>query len=649
MKRTIAAILSAAMLVTAAAAAEAPSSWAKSAVDTARNAGIVPEQVDQAYTQSITRADFCALAAAVYRTWEKSGNVKSVEKTAVSFSDTKDEDVLLCASLGVVNGVGNGKFAPQQQLTRQQAASMLHRLGNLRKDAKNEVKDRMPHVFADGADIQAWARNDVYWAYNSGVMNGVSGNRFAPNNSYTHEQSIATMLRLYDTKYAVKDDSTSSTGSKYYINRAVVGPGVSQVYLEDTKGNRLLTDYKDTKGEFYDIELFGEWVTLRKTVDYQHDVHNMKTGETLENYAVTGTDGEQAGWLRPSPENGGTVYGKDRIIYADGTSSTQTYDALTDFKDGKAVVRVDSKTIAAIDITGKTLWSMDFAFDHSKMAVEILLSGDGKGDRFVVVNRDGSSYTIIAGGKRIASSSRALQLNQYSDTYIAAESTGYYALYNFKGKKLTKTYQNAFDEVGQNIYSHWINDKEYEYIRCDADGTNKVLFRVKCQNGRPGALPTDGAGVYALRTDEHTVTCFDRFGTTLGTIASTAAAVALCFAATDWGPIAACVFFAFATCMGTVAPPVVVAKQYGKKDFGTVTGIVTAFELFGAAIGSVASGLLFDAYLSFIPVWIMMGIASVLMGAALLASIPAARKLVERRRAEGAPELDAEGFEVTAA
>ena len=80
MKRTIAAILSAAMMVTAAAAAEAPSSWAKSAVDTARNAGIVPEQVDQAYTQSITRADFCALAAAVYRTWEKSGNVKSVEK-----------------------------------------------------------------------------------------------------------------------------------------------------------------------------------------------------------------------------------------------------------------------------------------------------------------------------------------------------------------------------------------------------------------------------------------------------------------------------------------------------------------------------------------------------------------------------------------
>ena len=110
MKRTIAAILSAAMLVTAAAAAEAPSSWAKSAVDTARNAGIVPEQVDQAYTQSITRADFCALAAAVYRTWEKSGNVKSVDKATVSFSDTKDEDVLLCFCLFKTGSISKSVF-----------------------------------------------------------------------------------------------------------------------------------------------------------------------------------------------------------------------------------------------------------------------------------------------------------------------------------------------------------------------------------------------------------------------------------------------------------------------------------------------------------------------------------------------------------
>lgn len=143
---------------------------------------------------------------------------------------------------------------------------------------------------------------------------------------------------------------------------------------------------------------------------------------------------------------------------------------------------------------------------------------------------------------------------------------------------------------------------------------------------------------------------YDRFGmeagTILGTLTSMAAGVALCFPATDVGPILAVVFFSFATCMGTVAPPIMVSKEYGKKDLGTVTGIVTAFEMFGAAVGSVASGLMFDAWLSFAPVWIMTIVASAIMGVTLLASVPAARKLVERRRAEGAPELDAEGFEI---
>ena len=76
-------------------------------------------------------------------------------------------------------------------------------------------------------------RSDVYWAYNSGVMNGVSGNRFAPNNSYTHEQSIATMLRLYDTKYA---EVPSKTAAKYTVVVDSDDGFNVQMHLEDAKG-----------------------------------------------------------------------------------------------------------------------------------------------------------------------------------------------------------------------------------------------------------------------------------------------------------------------------------------------------------------------------------------------------------------------------
>ena len=161
-KMWISALLAAAMM-TAAGAADTPSAWAQKSVDAARAAGIVPAQVNSAFDTAITREDFCSLAAAVYRAWEKKDALTAYTSSSVSFSDTDNADVLLCASAGVVNGVGNGKFAPDKNITRQEAASMLHRLGALNKNVKNDVNDRLPHVFADGEKMQTWARSDRNW------------------------------------------------------------------------------------------------------------------------------------------------------------------------------------------------------------------------------------------------------------------------------------------------------------------------------------------------------------------------------------------------------------------------------------------------------------------------------------------------------
>jgi MFS family permease len=143
---------------------------------------------------------------------------------------------------------------------------------------------------------------------------------------------------------------------------------------------------------------------------------------------------------------------------------------------------------------------------------------------------------------------------------------------------------------------------------------------------------------------------YDRFGlkagTVVGTVACLIASIALCFPTTDWAPLLAALTFGFGTCMGTVSPPVMVVKEYGKKDLGVVTGIVTAFELFGAAIGAVVSGIFFDAYLTFLPAWLMTLAAGIIMGVTLLGSIPAAQRIVSRCRDAGAAELDAEGIEI---
>lgn len=143
---------------------------------------------------------------------------------------------------------------------------------------------------------------------------------------------------------------------------------------------------------------------------------------------------------------------------------------------------------------------------------------------------------------------------------------------------------------------------------------------------------------------------YDRFGLNagniIGTIACIVASVALCFPQTDVGPLVAAVAFGIGTCMGTVAPPICTVKQYGMRDLGKVTGIVTGIEMAGFAVATTLSGILFDQYHSFVPMWIICGVCSVVMGVTLVLSTSTARGLVRKCEAAGAARVDESGNEV---
>lgn len=171
-------------------AADQPSSWAAGQVDEAVSAGIVPESLQSAYTQSITRAEFCALATRLYET------VKGTAITErVTFTDTADENVEKMAGLGVVTGVGEGRFDPDGTLTREQAATMLSRLAA----AMGRPLTAQAPTFADSAAVSTWAVDAVGQMQGSGIMGGVGDNAFDPQGSYSREQSMLTMLRLYES------------------------------------------------------------------------------------------------------------------------------------------------------------------------------------------------------------------------------------------------------------------------------------------------------------------------------------------------------------------------------------------------------------------------------------------------------------------
>lgn len=111
----------------------------------------------------------------------------------VDFEDTNDPDVKLANALGFVSGVGNNKFNPTGKITRQEAATMLMRIGQ--KYGLEPTAD--PVAFSDVA-VDSWAKEGIDYVSSLGIMSGIGNNKFDPNGLYTYEQTILTVLRLYN-------------------------------------------------------------------------------------------------------------------------------------------------------------------------------------------------------------------------------------------------------------------------------------------------------------------------------------------------------------------------------------------------------------------------------------------------------------------
>lgn len=464
-KMWISALLAAAMM-TAAGAADTPSAWAQKSVDAARAAGIVPAQVNSAFDTAITREDFCSLAAAVYRAWEKKDALTAYTSSSVSFSDTDNADVMLCASAGVVNGVGNGKFAPQKNITRQEAASMLYRLAALNKNTKDDEATSLPHIFADSAKIQSWAWKNVDWVYRQGIMNGMGENTFAPDGEYTREQSIVTALRLYDSSYAVALEAKAA----HYV----LVPNERTVTIEDAAGNRLLTDFEGTNGYFQNAHLFGVWAEVDWIDTDPHcTIMNLKTGERLENRTITGIspDGTKA-WAKQFNTGSGGTY---LIIRSDGTHGKAEFNALTAWSnEGKAIVRSSDGSITAIDNQTRELWRV-----KGVSLGNVTLSGIG--DKLFVTYTDGRTVLVTNGKAQKTGIRNAVTINESGETYVRSDTTGYYYVCDLNGNAISRTYQNALYSVGHDLYAGWVKDRTYEYIYCPSGSTARVLYTVTGQ------------------------------------------------------------------------------------------------------------------------------------------------------------------------
>jgi len=172
-----------------------PSEWAAKDIDFAYEFGITDSTKQYSYHKPITREEFCEL---IYNYCYNV--IKEVDTLAGEnkFTDTTNSNIIRLNAMGIINGKTATEFAPDDLLTREEAAVILTRMVNA--TAPVEVT-QMWFEFDDAAYISDWAMDSVQTMCNMKVMNGVGENSFAPKESYTTEQAIVTITRVYSAQH----------------------------------------------------------------------------------------------------------------------------------------------------------------------------------------------------------------------------------------------------------------------------------------------------------------------------------------------------------------------------------------------------------------------------------------------------------------
>ena len=94
----------------------------------------------------------------------------------------------------IVSGYGNGKFGPEDNITREQMALILYGYAQYKGydvSASGELSS-----FTDGASTSSWAAEAVQWAVGSGLLSGKGGGVLDPQGTATRAEVASILMRF---------------------------------------------------------------------------------------------------------------------------------------------------------------------------------------------------------------------------------------------------------------------------------------------------------------------------------------------------------------------------------------------------------------------------------------------------------------------
>lgn len=339
-KKTIAFVCAAALLLSPTGALGAspsdfvdfPNDWSQGAMTAAVENGLLGGVGDGriAPQGEVTRAQ---MAAIINRAFGAEKTASLTGYTDVAANAWYATDMAKAVQMGTFSGSGNGLLEPDRAITREEAFSVLARAFALSAGDGAALND-----FTDGAQVSAWARGSVSAMVAGGYVNGSDGNRLNPQQSITRAEFAAVMSNLV----AQYIDADSTLSRSLEIDGNVIVRGNVDLSGYTINGDVIIAD------EAANVTLDGVTVNGRLVVRGASD-------------SLTINDSTADGVILTNP-NGASVLKTDNAsdlgtvtACSDLTLSGGQLDRLTIAESATIIVEKDASistiTVSADDVT----------------------------------------------------------------------------------------------------------------------------------------------------------------------------------------------------------------------------------------------------------------------------------------------------------
>lgn len=160
--------------------------WARASIIKLIKAGVIAGYPDGSFrpNQTINRGEFTVMLVKALKLEAKPGNY---------YTDTASHwaknSIAIASAYGLIAGLGQNTFGPDNPVTREQAAVIISR-------AAKPVDSAKASEFTDSDQISPWARSGIAAAVSAGFITGYPDGTLQPKNNITRAEAAVILVKL---------------------------------------------------------------------------------------------------------------------------------------------------------------------------------------------------------------------------------------------------------------------------------------------------------------------------------------------------------------------------------------------------------------------------------------------------------------------